>query len=501
MDENTNHNVNKQSTGVAGHMNVLLGADYREYLRGKTVTLMGLGLLGRGIGDARFFAQYAKHVIVTDKKSEQELQSSVDALKQYTNITFVLGEHRLEDFGGDHVDIVCKGAGVPLDSEHIAYAREKNKMIVMSTALFAYYTALLGVKIVGVTGTRGKTMTAHLIAHILKTAGNRVLLGGNIKGMSTIEALPHIGEYDYCVLELDSWQLQGFGDLSISPHISVFTTFMNDHMNYYAHDTKRYLEDKLNIIRNQHAGDYCYFGEHAAQAIGMDAHEVVQQAKQRGVGITIVRDSLPNNWHFNMLGAHNRNSAAIATQIALSSGVDSAHIEYALSNFKGVPGRLELLKLGGSAYSSSRVDWINDTTATTPEALSAGIQAMIDAQKTPFVLIAGGTSKQLHTKLASQAIVHAGSAIAGVVLLPGSGTDEMLQDGTLGNVSIVRVENMTQAVTQAAQIAEQKRVKHVLFSPGFASFGLFKNEYDRGDMFVREVEDYTGSVVEHIHGA
>jgi UDP-N-acetylmuramoylalanine--D-glutamate ligase len=131
---------------------MMLGMKYGEYFKDKKVTVMGLGLLGRGIGDAAFIAEAgAAEVIVTDKKTAVDLKESVAQLAEFSNITFVLGEHRLEDFSNR--DIVLVAAGVPMDSEYVAKAKESGVRIVQSAALFA---ELSGIPIVGVTGTRGK---------------------------------------------------------------------------------------------------------------------------------------------------------------------------------------------------------------------------------------------------------------------------------------------------------------------------------------------------------
>ena len=98
--------------------------DAGMYFKGKKVTLMGLGLLGRGVGDAEFLARHGAELIVTDLKSEQDLASSIERLKRFSNIKFVLGEHRLEDFRGR--DFILKAAGVSLDSPFIAEAKKNN---------------------------------------------------------------------------------------------------------------------------------------------------------------------------------------------------------------------------------------------------------------------------------------------------------------------------------------------------------------------------------------
>src|SRR3989338_5976444 len=242
--------------------------DYGALFKDKKITVLGLGLLGRGAGDVEFLAKCGAKVLVTDKKSESELAESVNKLKLFPNVTFRLGRHEEKDF--TNCDMVIKAAGVPLDSPEIAAARKAGVEVAMSTALFAKYAMDVGAKIVGITGTRGKTTVAHMIFHVLQAAGRRAHLGGNIRGVSTLAMLPQIQKGDIAVLELDSWQLQGFGDLKTSPHVAVFTNIMPDHLNYYS-DMDAYFSDKANIFNFQKKGDALFIGKGMKDRIPLGA--------------------------------------------------------------------------------------------------------------------------------------------------------------------------------------------------------------------------------------
>src|SRR3990167_4104252 len=225
--------------------------NYCHHFKGKKITVMGLGLLGRGVGDARFLAGCGAELMITDLKSREQLAPSLAALSEFPNITYVLGEHRLEDFRG--CDMVLKAAGVPLDSVYIAEARAHGIPVEMSAALFA---RLSGVPIIGVTGTRGKSTTTHLIHHVLsQVTGKKVLLGGNVREVSNLALLDEVTEKSIAVMELDSWQLQGFGEAKISPHIAVFTNFLDDHLNYYGGNREKYFADKAQIFLHQKQGN------------------------------------------------------------------------------------------------------------------------------------------------------------------------------------------------------------------------------------------------------
>ena len=159
--------------------------------------MLGLGLLGRGVGDAAFLAECGAELIVTDLKSKEELAASVEELKDFKNITFVLGEHRLEDFKDR--DMVLAAAGIPKDSEYVAEAKNNNIECTQSAVLFA---KLSGVPVIGVTGTRGKTTVSHIIYHTLSRATDGlVILGGNIRGVSNLQLLKVAEEDSIAVLE------------------------------------------------------------------------------------------------------------------------------------------------------------------------------------------------------------------------------------------------------------------------------------------------------------
>lgn len=442
---------------------------WKDFFKGKRVTQLGLGLLGRGVNDALFLAKYGALLTITDKKTAKELEVSIEKLAEYKdNITFVLGEHRLEDFRT--CDFVLKAAGVSLDSPEIAEAHTYEIPVEMDASLFAKL-APKGVMIIGITGTRGKSTTTHLLFHILQVAGKRVFLGGNVKDVATLPLLEEVRSGDYVVLELDSWQLQGFGEAKISPHISVFTTFMDDHLTYYKNDRDVYFADKAHIFRNQKKGDVLIVGEQVA--------EKIIEAKPPILPIVAHASDLSSGWKVNLLGEHNRAHIACAVVAARALHIDDAVIREAVASFKGVPGRLEFIR------EINGIKIYNDTTATTPAAVAVGLSALDSEGKKNVVLICGGFDKGIDGMVMVDAIKKYCKAI---VLLPGSGTDTLISNSQFSisnEVSMTNVSSMKEAVSKAFELAISGDT--ILLSPGFASFGLFKNEYDRGDQFVREV--------------
>lgn len=432
--------------------------DASAHFKGKKITVIGLGLLGRGVGDVRYLSECGAELIVTDQKTADMLAPSLDALKGLPNITYVLGEHRLQDFQGR--DLILKAAGIPLDSPYIAEARAHGTPIRMSADVFAEYA---GIPVVGVTGTRGKSTTTHMLATIARAAGMNVLLGGNVRGVSTLALLKEVTGNEVAVLELDSWQLQGFGEAHLSPSVAVFTTFYSDHLNYYKNDLAAYLADKANIFFYQVPGDTLVLGAQCAPTVIEKFGEAIE------ADVVIADETkLPTDWVLRVPGVHNRYDAALALSAARALDIPDDISRGALATFGGVPGRLELVS------EKNGVQIYNDTTSTTPEATLVALSALDPEGKKNIVLIMGGADKGLDmNKLLVEIPKHAKR----VIMLMGTGTDRVLE--FLPGASVF--DNLSSAVDEAVSAAEEGDI--ILFSPAFASFGMFKNEYDRGDQF------------------
>lgn len=331
----------------------------------------------------------------------------------------------------------------------------------MSADLFA---ELSSITCVGITGTRGKSTVAHMLNAILGKARKKVLLGGNVRGVSTLALLSEATPEHIAVLELDSWQLQGFGEARISPRVAVFTSFYPDHLNYYKGDTDAYLADKANIFRFQKPADTLILGKQCAATIIEKYGDKIDSKTQ-----VVDELKLPDIWTLKVPGVHNRYDAALALAAARVLEVDDEMSRRALESFTGVPGRLELVaeKKGVKIY--------NDTTATTPEATLAALAAL---DPTRTILIMGGTDKELDMEALTQKL----AGVKRVVFLAGSGTDRIKSE--LPGAPVYN--SLEEAVKDAFAVAEKG--DNLLFSPAFTSFGMFKNEFDRGDQFNAIVE-------------
>ena len=451
-------------------------------LRGKRVLVMGLGLQGSGMAAARYAAQQGAVVRVTDMKAPEILAPSVHALAGLP-IEFVLGEHRNEDFLW--AEIVIRNPGIPLTSPYLRLAREHGASIEMEIALF--FLACPG-RIIGITGTRGKTTTASLIYKILQEGGASTVLGGNVAGVETLSLLPQITPETLVVLELSSWQLEGLAPHALSPAVAVMTNVYPDHLNTYT-SMEDYAEAKANIFRHQHAGDLAifnydnswtrHFGEEAPGRVWFTSIERGGSFKRGSTTISpfIFRET-------SLVGKHNLENVLLATTTARLLGVSDEIIATAVRGFHGVAHRLEEVAV------INGVRYINDSASTTPVAGRVGVEAF----EGPIILVAGGNTKHLPLEDWPATVVRRCRA---VVLLAGTGTEELLpavheevvKQGVSNPVHGI-FDNFTRALDTAVSLTRPGDV--LLFSPGFTSFGMFLNEFDRGDQFVAYVRGLKG---------
>jgi UDP-N-acetylmuramoylalanine--D-glutamate ligase len=440
--------------------------NFTDYFKGKKITVMRIGLLGRGVGDAAFLAEMGAEVLVVDNAPQEVMQPSVDALREHANISFKFGPYDTTDF--TNCDYVLVGAGTPLNSPELVAARAAKVPLKQSAA---WFTELAKVPVIGVTGTRGKSTVTHMIHHVLsEVTGEAILLGGNVRGVSNLQLLKEVKEDSLCVMELDSWQLQGWGWSKMSPLVSVFTNFMPDHLNYYqaggietAAALELYFADKANIFRYQEDS-----------GVFITLLEVFEQAKQLS-GVTLGQEvvlvdgsALPEDTLLAMPGEHNRLNAALAYEALKAVSLTDEEIFSNLATFPGVPGRLQIL----AEHDDMKI--INDNNATTPQATMVGLKAVGNTDDKNIILIAGGAYKEIDPAPLLELIPQ---YCKKVILLPGTGTD-LIKDQLDAQV----VATMKEAVTAALAAGQPGDV--LLFSPGFASFGLFKNEYERNDAFL-----------------
>ncbi len=480
-------------------------------LHNKRILVMGLGIHGGGLGVARFLAAQGAKVTVTDLRGPDILAGSLAQLEGLP-IEFVLGEHREEDFR--NAEIVVRNPGVPRESHFLQIARSAGAAIEMEMSLFF---RLCPAPILGITGTKGKTTTTLLTAAMVREQYPDAVAAGNLR-ISALEQLPLLRPDTPIILELSSFALEGLGEAQLSPGYAAITNLAADHLDRY-HSFAAYADAKRQIYAWQRAGDVValnaddpgtrtFFSEtppgrriwFASSLVEIAPEETLVAWRtgtlfQRSV---IGMQALLKITDVQLLGAHNRMNIAAAAALALAFGVTPVAIRRAVQRFTGVEHRLEFTRtLNG-------VQYINDTAATAPDAAIAALASFSQ----PIILIAGGADKNLPFEQLADAIR---ARVKAVVLLQGSATEKLLialsaahtieeqksgdqearkpgnEAATHNPTSIIHgpFGDFTTAINTAQQLAEPGDI--VLLSPGCASFGMFRNEFHRGEEFRRIV--------------
>ncbi|HON44069.1 MAG: UDP-N-acetylmuramoyl-L-alanine--D-glutamate ligase [Planctomycetes bacterium] len=430
----------------------------------KKVTIMGLGLFGGGLGVTKYFVQKNAKVLVTDLRSKEDLRESLAELENLP-IQLRLGEHCEEDFTS--ADIVIVNPGVPETSRYLQLARESGAIIDTEINIFLRECKA---KIIGITGSNGKSTTTGMIHHIFEKSGIPTWLGGNI-GRSLLAELPNIKENDVVVLELSSFQLERAQDCS--PQIAVVTNVSRNHLD--RHKTmENYAWAKQNLIRFQKPSDHCilnitlkdwenigqgqkyYFGNHGN--IQMQENKIVFQ--KNGIFQPLI-----NTDELLVRGKVNIENAMAAAMACLSWGLSVEQIAQGLRTFQGLPHRLEYI----GTFQDRKI--YEDSDATTPESTMAALEAFTE----PIILIAGGGDKDFDYTELGKCISQRVKAL----ILMGETAPKMQK--VVQNIPIHIVANMKDAVQMAKTLSEKNNV--ILLSPAATSFGLFRNFVERAEVF------------------
>lgn len=448
--------------------------------QGKRVTVMGLGTRAGGVGVARFLAEQGAVVTVTDGRTEAELAASLAELRGYP-IELALGGHQDRHFTPEGADLVVRNPAVRRWSPYLAMARESGVPVEMEMSLFLQASPA---PVIGITGTKGKTSTSALTAAILRAWRPDTVLAGNM-GVSAVAFLSQIDAETPVVLEISNWQLEAMDERRVGPNIAVLTNIYEDHLDTYD-GFEEYADTKRSIARHLSPDDTLVVNRDNPAA-----WRAAESTRARVVAFGAMRPSGEGFWiegrrvrwetrestgcielpdRFVYQGTHQQLNAAAAIAAALTRGADEAAIRAGLDDFRGVRDRSELVaEINGVLY-------VNDTSATAPAAATAALDVWPGRK---LHVIAGGFDKQLPLDALGAALAHRATS---VLLLDGSATPRLMasiaaNDGHWHGP----FDSMRAAVEAGAALAGHGDV--VLLSPGCASFGLFRDEFDRGDKF------------------
>lgn len=461
-------------------------------LKNKRVTVMGLGLNRGGLGVARFLAKSGAQVLVTDLKTECELKDTIDKLKDFTNIQFVLGEHRKEDF--IRTDMVIQNPAVPRNSKYLQIA--KTCGIPIETDLSLFLRICPSTDLIAVAGTKGKSTVTNLIYHTFSQAKKDIVHAGNI-GISVFDVLPEIKPDTIVLLEISSWQLEGLEQarIRLQPNIAILTNILADHLDRYDSFDDYAISEKLiykyqdqsnclitnmdnhitkNVLHETRANIYWYSTENeVSRGSYLKDNKLFFKSDTQLIEFYNTRD-IP------LSGLHNVSNVLAASNVFFIYNLPIQSIQNGIKSFPGIANRLEKIR------SLNGIHFYNDTCATTPDATIAAIQSFGTES---LILILGGGDKKLNYKGLGELIENRKNIIHIIVL---QHTEYSASELILEQLRRLKLDDKTEicfSMADAVNIAYKKAVPgtKIVLSPAATSFGLFVNEFDRGDCFRQAV--------------
>ncbi len=450
--------------------------EFNNYLRNRKVAIIGLGVSNLPLLD--YLYNLSSKVTVFDDRNIEEIPKDImDKITKYT-FEFSLGKNNLAKLIG--FDIIFRSPScIPTKKELM----EEEKRGAIVTSEIEMLMEMAPCKVIGVTGSDGKTTTTSLIYSIVKEAGYNAYLGGNI-GKPLFTNLKDIVPEDIIVLELSSFQLM---NMTVSPDIAVITNVTPNHLNVHS-SYEEYIDAKKNIFKNQN--------ENGILVINYD-NDITKKCKLEANGKVVLfssREKLDNGIivdddvikecedrlrkhiistsDVHLRGTHNYENIAAAIG-ATKSLVDTEIIVKAIKEFKGVEHRLEFIR------EINGVKWYNDSIGTSPTRTIAGLNSF----KEDIILIAGGYDKHLDYEPIAKPIV---DNVKGLILIGQTATKiyeavnkELIKQNK--ELDIYMCDEFLETINTANKIAKQGQI--VLFSPASASFDLFKNFAQRGERF------------------
>ena len=460
--------------------------EFNNYLRGRKVAVIGLGVSNIPLID--YLHDLKSNVTFFDGREIDEIDKNiVDKIVNY-GMSFSFGKGYLEKLVG--FDIIFRSPSCLPTVPELAKEAERGAIITTEVEMVIELCPCL---VIGITGSDGKTTTTTLISEIIKEDGKNCFLGGNI-GTPLFTRIHEMQPEDIVVLELSSFQLM---NMKISPKISIITNITPNHLNIHT-DMEEYVEAKKNIFKYQDKDGLVilnYDNEITRKcAEEVPGHVVFFSSKDKNVNGYLVdtddgkiklaenglRKHVFDTKNMKLRGVHNFENASCAIA-ATKDIVKKESIDRVLTEFKGVEHRLELVK-----ETKDRIKWYNDSVSSSPTRTIAGLNAFSFKN---IILIAGGYDKNLDYNVLAKPIL---DNCKSLVLL--GQTSEKIEKAVLKeqkrsnkDLKIYKCKSLNQAVQTANKIAIKGDI--VLFSPASASFDMFKNFAERGEIFKQYVKE------------
>ena len=442
-----------------------------------------IGAARSGVASAEYLLSIGKQIVISDMNTK--LAEDVETQLGHASVSYVWGKQ--PDVAVLQPELIVMSPGVPLSIPPVVKARELGIPVISEPELAFRYS---DVPFVAITGTNGKTTTTTLTAFLLEKEGRKVVAGGNI-GLPLISQCPKMSANDIVVAEMSSFQLESVE--SFCPKVAVVMNLTPDHLD--RHKTmEAYAAAKANIFKNQGPEEYLLLNKDdaivAAMAAGAKSHVYYfsqQEILDEGIWLEdgnlvyrLDKNGVPQVLipaaEIGIVGSHNWQNAMAASLAALLMGQQPEIIAERLRAFKGVAHRMEpVATIDGVLY-------VNDSKGTNPDSTE---KALGSYGKRPIVLIAGGRNKGSDMAV----LVPLMRAHCRGVVLVGESTGDFIDAfERTGYTDYVCADSFEDAVAKAREMAQSGDV--VLLSPACASWDMFDNFEQRGDLFKELVKDY-----------
>ena len=447
----------------------------------KNIVVLGGGI--SGFGSAVLAKKKGHKVFLSDAGRVAERYATI--LNEW-GVEWEQGGHTMERILA--ADLVIKSPGIPEKAEVVKALRAQGTPIISEMEFAAKYMGKA--KTICITGSNGKTTTTSLIYKIMRDADVNVALGGNIGESFAYQVATE--EFDWYVLELSSFQLDGMYDFRAD--VGVLMNITPDHLDRYDYCFQNYVDSKMRITQNQHSRNYFVysaddeviaaeiekrtdmrmrqlpFAAHTAVASGAGDGFLVDGEFTARVGEKAVTIDTAK---MKIKGLHNAYNAMAAALATLAAGVAPEQVERSIYEFSPVEHRLE------PAGAKDGVEWINDSKATNVDSVWYALESMTR----PVVWIAGGTDKGNDYEPLK---AFAREKVKALVCM-GVDNEKLVREFTGVVPTVVSTSSLDEAMRAARELAAEGDT--VLLSPACASFDLFKNYEQRGAMFKQWVKE------------
>ena len=451
--------------------------EFESFLSNKRIAIIGAGV--SNIPLIEVLTKNGNDITIFDKKEINSMPEEAKKIIEENNIKTYSGETYLENLIG--FDVIFRSPSMLPTNK---YLKEEEKRGALITTEVEQVIRLAPCKIIGVTGSKGKTTTTTIIYDLLKELGYSCYLGGNI-GTPLYSKLNEMKKDDIVILELSSFQLM---NMKVSPNIAVVTNISPDHLDVHG-SYEEYINAKKYIYLNQKKEDILVLNQddEIVKDFSKDAkgkiryfgnHNIKDSYVLDGDYISYNKEHIIDTSNLLLKGSHNYlNIAASLNAIKDYINVSNEELESIISKINPVHHRLEFVRV------INGVKWYNDSASTTPDKALAGINAFTEK----IVLIAGGSDKNISYAPLAKPIAKKVSKLILFGQTKNKIYDEVMKlpRGLTKNLQVYVLDTLDEVIEYAYRLSEKGEV--VLFSPASASFDMFKNAYQRGDLFKEKV--------------